>query len=197
MDPISIVLGLAAVAPKILDLFGAGKDTVAVAETVAGAAKAVTGEADLQTAADKIMADPQLALQLQGQLVSLEATALREETKRLAEVNETMRAEYESGSTYKTGWRPFIGWTFGGSLAVYVLSMCAGFLIAVVGDPKTAKDIVSSMSELASALSLTWGSCLAVLGVAVKMRSDDKKTASGLPTLGIADALARRIAAKG
>jgi hypothetical protein len=29
------------------------------------------------------------------------------------------------------------------------------------------------------------------------MRSDDKKTASGLPTLGIADALARRIAAKG
>lgn len=61
MDPLSLGLALANVAPSLLRFFGAGEKPVAVAEKVVGIARAVTGAADGDAALAALQADPKLA----------------------------------------------------------------------------------------------------------------------------------------
>ena len=61
MDPITIALGLAQVAPSLMKYFGAGEKPVAIAEQVVALAQTVTGKGDGQEALAALQGDPTLA----------------------------------------------------------------------------------------------------------------------------------------
>lgn len=174
----AIVSGLAALAPTI-GKWIAGDDGEARARQIADLACSVAGVDDAATAVERINADPELAARFQVQMKELDLKFYQEDTKRLELVNSTMRVEYESSDRFKTGWRPFIGWCFGVSVGVYMLSMCAVFVYVSIAESAMAGTIIENMSKLASALSTTWSVCMIVLGVAVHKRSQDKQAASG------------------
>lgn len=61
MDPISLGLALANIAPSLLRFFGAGDKPVAIAEKAIEIARTVTGAADGNAALTALQADPALA----------------------------------------------------------------------------------------------------------------------------------------
>lgn len=61
MDPVTVALGLANLAPSLLRWFGAGERPVAVAEKAVAIARAVTGAADGESALATLEAHPELA----------------------------------------------------------------------------------------------------------------------------------------
>lgn len=116
--------------------------------------------------------------------------ALAEETKRIlsenettakniAEVNATMRAEYQTDGTFKSGWRPFFGWQFGLSFMAMTGTMIYGAVQAIQAGEW---DIAQRLALTALGMMASGG---AVLGVNIKMRSDDKKVMNGIKPVGI------------
>lgn len=93
---------------------------------------------------------------------------IQAETTRLAEINRTMRAEYATEGWFKTGWRPVIGYTVALCFAAVVLAI----VYAIVKDPSKASDLVNEASMIMTTM-------LVVLGVQVRERSKDKRTAMG------------------
>ncbi|MDO8933052.1 MAG: hypothetical protein Q7U97_11700 [Rhodocyclaceae bacterium] len=65
MDPITIGLALANIAPSLLRFFGAGDKPVAIAQQAIEIAKAVTGASDGPAALEALQGDPTLALEYQ------------------------------------------------------------------------------------------------------------------------------------
>lgn len=63
--------------------------------------------------AEMIINSPDLYMKFKLSLAELEMEAIREDTKRLQAVNETMRAESKSESFAQRTWRPFNGYLFG------------------------------------------------------------------------------------
>lgn len=61
MDPITIALGLANVAPSLLRFFGVGEKPVAIAEQAIQIARSVTGDGDAERALAALQGDPRLA----------------------------------------------------------------------------------------------------------------------------------------
>lgn len=61
MDPLTIALGLAQVAPSLMRYFGAGEKPAAIAEQVVALAQTVTGKTDGQQALAALQEDPALA----------------------------------------------------------------------------------------------------------------------------------------
>lgn len=61
MEPISLALGLAQLAPSLLRYFGAGEKSAAIAEKVVGIAQTVTGAPSGEAALAALQADPKLA----------------------------------------------------------------------------------------------------------------------------------------
>ena len=86
MDPITIALGLAQLAPGLIRwISGDDKSKAAgVADQVLTVAKAVTGKADPREAVDAIKDDPALALQFQVKVMEHERAWWQEETARMA-----------------------------------------------------------------------------------------------------------------
>jgi|GEM_PF-3371043 len=175
---IPIALSLAKIVPDIVSLVK-GDKSGEKAKKIVDLAKSVVGVEDPQQAVNKILEDPKLALEFQNRMNQLQLEFYREETKRLEIINKTMRVEYESKNTYKTGWRPFIGWTLGFSIGFYIFSLCTSVVYAVFYQPDKVSLVIDSLSKLASALTSTWIVCMTILGVAIKKRSDDKKVATG------------------
>lgn len=95
------------------------------------------------------------------------------DTETLRQVNETMRAEYGQEDRYVKRWRPTFGYIVGATWAVQF----AAIAYAMVATPMYAKELV----EAVVALTPMWGIALAVLGVNVWKRSEDKKVAAGMP----------------
>lgn len=93
-----------------------------------------------------------------------------EETKRLAEINATMRAELESGNVFKSGWRPFGGWVLMGCFALLNLAVVYAFVqdLSLVSDQQFTSLVIWLIAAQA-----------AVQGVNIKKRSDDKVVARG------------------
>lgn len=104
---------------------------------------------------------------------------LNAETAQQQQVNETMRAEYTAKSGYRAGWRPLYGYVsaigFGGILAALIY--------ALFTNPGKASDLINSATVVLTLM-------LAVLGVNIKQRSNDKAIAVGQRPLGIVEALA-------
>lgn len=123
-----------------------------------------------------------------------------DETKAvLAEVNATIRAESQSEDAYTRRWRPTWGYVTAFTWALQTVAIVACLLGAVWATIQGKADVVTALltgaASLAGALAVQWSVALAVLGVAVAKRSEDKAVAAGnQPAPGILGALATRIA---
>lgn len=170
MDPITIALGLASIAPKIIGWI-AGDKAEETASKVLDVAKAVTGQDDAGKAVDAIKADPALALQFQQGLMALELSLAQEDTKRLAEINATMRAEAQSEHWPQWSWRPYWGFASGTAfLCVAVLCCWLGYL-AVTARDMTALNMIPQLVSAFAALFAIPG---AILGVTAWQRGKEK-----------------------
>lgn len=112
----------------------------------------------------------------------LQALVLESETKQLAEVNKTIRAELTSDNFFKSGWRPFIGWIVGLNIGLLLFSLA----YSILTEPKGAADVVASATVIITM-------ALGVLGYNVKQRTNDKETLLGKKTPGIMESVAMRI----
>ena len=175
MDPITIALGLAQFVPGIIRWISGDDQSKAasVADRVVTVAKTISGVPSGDAALAAIKADPALALQLQQAWLAHDADLARAEADELAAINATMRAEAASSDAYVRRWRP----TFGYAVAATWSATMGAVSWAVIATPAQAPAIIASLVNT----SPIWGIALAVLGVSVIKRSQDKAVASGAP----------------
>lgn len=123
MDPITIALGLASFAPKIIQWITGNSNAASTAQKVVDIAQQVTGTSSGDAALAAIKANPQLALQLQteidanklalAQSASAETIALRTaDSTDLSTVNKTIQTEVQSEHWISYSWRPIVGLTW-------------------------------------------------------------------------------------
>lgn len=180
MDPISIAMGLAKFAPMIAGWFG-GDDAEETANKVVTVAKQVTGMDDESKAMSAIHNDPALQIQFQQAMNPIIIAKLDAETKQQAEINTTMRAELTSKSLFKSGWRPLLGWTIAINFGALMSAIVAVILYGAFKEPKVIAEFITALSALMGTLTVIWSMALAVLGVNVSKRSQDKALAAGHP----------------
>jgi hypothetical protein len=161
MDPITIALGLAQFVPGLIRWISGDDQSKAaqVADQAVSLAKTVTGRDSGADALAAIKADPALALQLQQAWMAHDLALAQEETRQLAEINATMRAEAASDDRYVRRWRP----TFGYAVALTWTATMAAISWAIVAEPAQAPSIIAALVNTAP----IWGIALGVLGVAV------------------------------
>lgn len=135
-----------------------------------------------------IKADPQAAVKLREVEAGLERAQIEAGTKRLETVNETIRTEAKSDDAYVRRWRP----TFGYLVALAWLLQSCAIGLAVVSDPAQAGNI----SQAVTALTPMWSVALAILGINVHNRSQDKRVAAGQNPGSFMDAIKTRVAGK-
>lgn len=165
-----LLLALAQLAPSLLRI--AGRDNAAaLAEQGIGIARTLSGKEEPQDAFDVLRANPQLLAQFQQAMNDVVIAELEAVTRRLEAVNHTMRTEIESSDPYVRRARPTFLYIMAGTWAVQTL----GLVLAIVLWPVEAPKILASIGELA----FMWAIALSVIGVYVKVRSDDKKVAQG------------------
>ena len=176
MDPITILYGLGQFVPQLLRW--AGKDNAAaVADQAVKAVNVITGKESLDDGMEAIKANPELLLKYQQTMNEVIVHQLDAETRQLEAVNATMRAEYATDDNFTRRWRPMMGYavTLTWSLQMSALSW------VIVTNPAQAALVINSMAQLTA----LWGVALAVLGVAVVKRSEDKQTSAGFEPAGI------------
>ena len=189
MDPLTAGFALAKLVPGLIDLFKGDDKDAPLAEKIVGIAKTVTGLDKPDDMLAAISKDPALLVQFKAQAAQVAIEELRAETEQLKTINETMRVEYASGSMFKSGWRPYIGWIFG---TAFGLQMFAASAI-IFFKPEQAKNVLEGLATLGT----LWFVALTVLGVNINKRSQDKQAAAGIePPIGIFGALTQRIAGK-
>jgi hypothetical protein len=183
VDLINIALGLAQYIPTAIRYLTGDDESkaAAVADQVVGVAKQVTGKDSAEDALAAIKADPAMALQLQQAWLTHELALVQEETRQLAEINATMRAEAASADAFVRRWRP----TFGYAVALTWTATMVAISWAIVAQPAQAPAIISALVNT----SPIWGVALGVLGIAVVKRSDDKARANGQQPAGLFDAI--------
>jgi hypothetical protein len=106
---------------------------------------------------------------------------LQAETNRLAEVNATMRTEVKADDAYVRRWRPTFGYLVAVSWALQ--SIAIGWTI--VATPEEAGTVAQSIT----ALTPMWSVALAILGINVHKRSQDKQVSAGQQPVGFMGAL--------
>lgn len=175
MVPIpAIIAGLARLAPAVVPLLTRDATAEKAAQAVAEVARAVTGQHDLPAARAALEADPRLLLDYQLRLNGHALALFQAETARLDVVNQTIRAEVASADPYVRRMRP----TFGYIMALAWLLQMGAIAYVIVADPAQAGAVIHAMA----ALSTIWSVGLAVLGIYVYKRSEDKKGRAGLPS---------------
>lgn len=171
---VPIALALAQFAPQIARWLqdGDAPNAGEVAEKVVQVATAVTGAATPEAAVDALKENAALAGQFQSRMaelyVDLVKAELVEDTKRLQAVNETMRAEVGSADIWVRRARPVFIYIMG---LTWFLQMGA-ISVVMVWKPEQAAMLIKSIGEL----TMMWSIALGVVGVYIKVRSDDKKT---------------------
>lgn len=153
-----LVMGDTPVASKVADA------AVSVVSQVTGIS--VTDEHSARSAAQALTLNAEQAAEVQNLANQHAVSIMAEETKRLAVVNETIRNEANSADPFVRRMRPFFG---------YIMALTWGAQMAaasyvIVTDPGKAAAVLSGISET----TLLWGAGLAVLGVYVWKRSDEK-----------------------
>ena len=177
-----LFLALAQLAPALLRL--AGKDNAAeVVDQGVSIAKRLAGKDDPDAALEAIRANPQLLVEFQRTMNDIVIAELEAETRRLEAINQTMRAEITSADPYVRRARPTFLYVMAGTWALQTLA----FFIAVISYPTEAPKILASLGDVA----FMWTIALSVIGVYVKVRSDDKKVAAGQEPPTAVEALGR------
>lgn len=173
------------VAPILGSLLGgpAGGAVGALVSSVLGV------ENDPDEVQKALEADPNLLLKLREaeieQQTQLKKMLVEAETQRMTQINETMRAELASGDKFKSYWRPLFG---------YIMALTWGAIMLattyqILFEPQNSANTIAALGQLSG----LWGIGLAVLGINVWKRSDDKKLAFGQNPEGLVSALAKRI----
>ena len=183
---LTIAMGLAKLVPGIVGLFK-GKDAEQKAEQVLDLAKQVTGQDDSEAAVKVLEADPALLVQYKEALLDHALAMRQEDNRQLDIVNQTMRAELASKDPYNSRWRATFGYCVAYSWFFMFLAVVISTVYSVFGEPARSGEIIKAMGEMLASTAVLWSVALAVLGVTIKKRSDDKLTAAGLETKGLLD----------
>lgn len=149
--------------------------------------------------AEAVKTDPEAAVKLQQaqldaqvelrKLTVAQATAeVAAETARLSENSQNYRAELASSDPFVRRMRPAWGYTLCASWALTAV----GVVYSVVFHPKEAPDIITAIASM----SMMWSVALAVLGVYVHKRSQDKQTAVGIVPTTLLDIFKKKEATK-
>lgn len=193
MDPISIATSLASfAAPKIAGWLG-GDDAEKTAKEVTEVAKSVTGQGDERSAVEAIKQDPEQARKFREAINEYELKKEKERTKRLTQINQTMRAAYKENG-WKSGWRPFFGYAFGVAWVSLFFGLLGLLFYAASLGLEEAIEFSSKMPQVIAAMTPLFGMGLKVLGVAIRERSRDKRLAAGVvdpPAEGLVDKLGK------
>jgi hypothetical protein len=94
-------------------------------------------------------------------------------------VNETMRNEANSFDAFVRRWRPFYGYAIAISWFIQMLGFTIAFVYIAISAPNQLANTVQQFALLSGSLIGLWGIALAVLGVAVHKRSQDKQLSTG------------------
>lgn len=172
MEPISIALALARLAPMVVGWIG-GSNAEETVNEVIDIAKQVAGVSDPQDALKQIKNNPELTIAFQQAMNPVIIAKMQSQTQQLMAINTTMQAEAKSNDKYVRRWRP----TFGYIIGITWLIQMAALGIVMVNTPADAPAVINSMASL----SFMWGIALSVLGINVSKRSQDKALAAGHP----------------
>lgn len=127
---------------------------------------------------------------LQTLLLADQKSQREAETARLAETQKTMRAELTADSTFKSGWRPLIGYTMAFNFGVLGLAHAYILIWAVMNQPDQFQIAANSAMILIGAMGT-------VLGINIGKRSNDKQAAmTGQAPTTLMQGLAERLAGK-
>lgn len=145
--------------------------TTAVAQTAIDTAAKLTGiqindESSMQQAAKALQADPAMLADYQRALNEQALGAMKEETARLQIVNDTIRAEAQSNDPFVRRMRPFFGYVMA---VTWGVQMGAASWV-IVSHPEQAASVLNGIASTTT----LWGIGLAVLGVYVYKRSQEK-----------------------
>lgn len=184
---------LLAAGPSLIRAAGAwlGGTSQDVADKAADAVEAATGQPDPASALNKalsglspeqIQALGAIRTQIEQIDADREKTRIQAGVDDRAQINKTMRAEVQSNSIYKGGWRSAIGWT----MALSFLLMTGSLCYAVINDPAQLPNAVSGMMTLAVAMA-------AVLGINIGgERRLHESSITKQPSSGLLDILRRK-----
>ncbi|MDV6318792.1 3TM-type holin [Chromohalobacter sp. HP20-39] len=195
MDWKSAVSEVAKYAPAVATAIG----SPAAGAMASGAADFVTGLLGIENTPEALVAatqDPEKRTELiridrehKQELEKIRANAevaqAQETTKRLSETNQTMRAELESDSTLKAGWRGGLGWIFDLS--------CLGVMASIVFamfQPGTNK------AELINSALVIFGIMATVLGIDISRVGRERMASMGRAPTSFMDAVKTRVAGK-
>ena len=95
--------------------------------------------------------------------------------KTLETINATIRSEHNSGDPFVRRWRPFYGYAVAVSWAAQMIGFTFMFVYVAISNPDGLAALVSQFAMLSGSLVALWGIALAVLGVSVHKRSQDKQ----------------------
>jgi hypothetical protein len=185
---ISAALQLAPMVPRLTRLL-AGDKAADVAEKVIDVTTAIAGVDEPEQAIEVIQQNPELQLQLQQQLNEFVIAEMEQENETLRTINKTIQTEAISNDPFVRRWRPFFGYTV--AVTWFLLMLALGIVIVIT--PEDAPDVINAMTNL----SLMWSVALAVLGISVNKRSQDKQVAAGQPVpAGLLSQISNRIFSK-
>ncbi|PTY38561.1 hypothetical protein BGP77_11480 [Saccharospirillum sp. MSK14-1] len=150
-------------------------------------ASALGVEATPDAVANAIESDPDAVLKLRqvetNHAEQMQRLQLEAETARLSQVNQTMRAEAAASDPFVRRWRPMFGY----AVALTWVVQASAIAYAMVAAPNNAANIINAVT----ALTPMWGIALAVLGINVSKRSQDKQVAAGQQPSSILNLLKR------
>ena len=137
--------------------------------------------------AEAIKADPNAAMKLaeieSNNRTALEGQVIAAETKRLGEINATMRTEANSDKWWVSGWRPFWGFISAIAFAILVGFVCFLAYKAIMGGKPEAMVMIP---QLIGAFAALFGIPGAILGVASWHRGKEKRIKAGeIPAPGL------------
>ena len=186
MDPISIAMGLAQFAPGVVKWLK-GDSAEGVANQLIDVAGNMAGTHDPLDALEAIQNDVAMQADFQQAIAPIMIAQYEAESKQLAEINATIRAEINSTNKFKSYWRPLLGYIVAIAWGVQML----GITVLLLWKPTEAVNAIKAIAEL----SIIWGVALSILGINVTSRSKDKQVAVGQnPGPGLLGALVSRIA---
>lgn len=167
---ISAAMGLAEVVPEVAGWLG-GDDAEATAGKVVDTAKSITGADDAEAARQALKKNPEQLARVREALLQYRAETLAQETERLKAVNKTIRREAQSDDPWVRRWRPVWGYVSSATWA----ALMGGIVYVMAAHPQYTAEIIDAVTGLTP----MWGIALAVLGVNVAKRSQDKQVAAG------------------
>ncbi|MBL4830888.1 MAG: hypothetical protein JKY55_13520 [Aliivibrio sp.] len=142
-------------------------------------------EQELLNNPDALLALKELEMEHQVELkqLALEHAKLESEERKLAltQQNATMQAELANNDPYVRRWRP----TWGYSMCAAWVLLFFGVAFVMVFHPKEAANVMNSVV----AMTPLFGIGLAVLGINIHKRSQDKQVSLGVKPLGAINAL--------